>query len=246
MTGIAAPRLLFLHGFLQNGKVFSEKSSGIRKLLKKQNIQADYIDAPVILDRKDLPFEMDDEKWEATKEAQVNKAWFYHSEISKELDLSQSIKYVTEHIKENGPYDGIVGFSQGAALTTIITNKITELVPSHPPFKVSLIISGYSFTEPDPAHEGNLRITEKFVDGFTPAKDAETKMLFIYGNGDNAVPAVRSKYLLNIYKNAYGPENSVDLVKAFEHPGGHMVPNKKDIIRPVVEEISSALGLDAK
>lgn len=63
---VQIPKLLFLHGFLQNGKVFSEKSSGIRKLLKKANVQCDYIDAPVLLEMKDLPFEMDDEKWQAT------------------------------------------------------------------------------------------------------------------------------------------------------------------------------------
>lgn len=166
-------------------------------------------------------------------------AWFYHSEISHELDLSESIKYVSSYIKENGPYDGIVGFSQGAALSTIITNKITELVPGHPEFKVSVIISGYSFTEPDPEHKGELRITEKYKDAFTPMKDSKTKIIFIYGTSDQAVPAKRSQYLYNIFNKAQG-EGS-DRVKFFEHPGGHMVPNKKDIIRPVVEEITSAL-----
>ncbi|GMM54019.1 putative serine hydrolase [Maudiozyma humilis] len=234
----AAPKLLFLHGFLQNAKVFSEKSSGIRKLLKKANIQCDYIDAPVMLEKKDLPFVMDDEKWQATLDADVNRAWFYHSEISHELDLSEAIAYVVKHIKENGPYDGIVGFSQGAALSTILTNKITTLLPEHPEFKMSLIISGYSFTEADPEHEGELRITEKFQDAFTPQPDSKTQLMFIYGEADQAVPCVRTKYLIDLYKNAGVPE---DRISVFTHPGGHMVPNKKDIIRPVVEKIQKAL-----
>lgn len=237
---VTVPRLLCLHGFLQNAKVFSEKSSGIRKLLKKSNVQCDYIDGPVILDRKDLPFEMDDEKWQACLDTEVNKAWFYHSDISSELNLDDTIKYVADHIRENGPYDGIVGFSQGAAVAAIVTNKITELVPSHPEFKVSLLISSYSFTEPDPAHEGQLRVTEKFQNAFTPKSDSKTKMLFIYGAGDQAVPATRAQYLANIYKQALqDPEQ----VKEFEHPGGHMVPNKKDIIRPVVDQINEALAV---
>lgn len=234
----AAPKLLFLHGFLQNAKVFSEKSSGIRKLLKKANIQCDYIDAPVMLEKKELPFVMDDEKWQATLDADVNRAWFYHSEISHELDLSEAIAYVVKHIKENGPYDGIVGFSQGAALSTILTNKITTLLPEHPEFKMSLIISGYSFTEADPEHEGELRITEKFQDAFTPQPDSKTQLMFIYGEADQAVPCVRTKYLIDLYKKAGVPEDSISV---FTHPGGHMVPNKKDIIRPVVEKIQKAL-----
>lgn len=232
------PKLLFLHGFLQNGKVFSEKSSGIRKLLKKANIQCDYIDAPVMLEKKDLPFVMDDEKWQATLDADVNRAWFYHSEISHELDLTEAINTVVSHIKENGPYDGIVGFSQGAALSTILTNKITTLIPEHPEFKVSLIISGYSFTEPDPEHPGELRITEKFQDSFTPKKDTKTKLMFIYGEADQAVPCARTKYLIDLYKKV---GVSDDDISVFTHPGGHMVPNKKDIIRPIVEKIDKTL-----
>lgn len=236
---VTAPRLLFLHGFLQNAKVFSEKSSGIRKLLKKSNVECDYLDGPTILAREDLPFEMDDEKWQQTLEAQVNKAWFYHSNVSSELDLTKAIEYVSDYIKQNGPYDGIVGFSQGAALASIITNKITELVPQHPDFKVSVLISSYSFTEPDPSKPGQLRIAEKFHKSFTPNKDSKTKLIFIYGAADQAVPAVRAKYLAQIYKDAF--THDPEQVQEFEHPGGHMVPNKKDIIRPVVEKINEAL-----
>lgn len=236
---VTNPRLLFLHGFLQNAKVFSEKSSGIRKLLKKSNVECDYIDGPVELQREDLPFEIDDEKWQACLDTKVNRAWFYHSEVSSELNVDVAIKYVAEYIRENGPYDGIVGFSQGAAVAAIVTNRITTLVPSHPEFKVSLLISAYSFTEPDPAHEGQLRIAERFRSDFKPLSGSKTRMLFIYGAADQAVPATRAQYLANLYKQALvQPEQ----VKEFEHPGGHMVPNKKDIIRPVVDQISEALA----
>lgn len=239
MTVSNMPKLLFLHGFLQNRKVFSEKSSGIRKLLKKANVQCDYIDGPVLLEKKDLPFEMDDEKWKATVDAQLNRAWFYHSEISSKLDVTKGIETVVNHIKENGPYDGIVGFSQGAALSTIITNKITELIPDHPEFKISVIISGYSFTEQDPSKpEGHLRITEKYQQSFAPTPEMKTKIILIYGESDQAVPCVRSKYLASIFKNVL---DDADQVKTYEHPGGHMVPNKKDIIRPIVEEIEKSL-----
>ncbi|CAI4510184.1 CFS_G0023990.mRNA.1.CDS.1 [Saccharomyces cerevisiae] len=80
---------------------------------------------------------------------------------SLRMDISEGLKSVVDRIRANGPYDGIVGFLQGAALSSIITNKISELVPDHPQFKVSVVISGYSFTEPDPEHPGELRITEK-------------------------------------------------------------------------------------
>lgn len=227
-----ATKVLCLHGFLQNGKVFSEKSSGIRKLLKKSNIQLDYIDGPSILEKKDLPFEIDDAKWQEILDQSLNKAWFYHDDVSKNLDLTEAIKTVVNHVKENGPYDGIFGFSQGAAVTAIITNTIKQLIPDHPYFKFSITFSGYSFTEPKPDGEG-LQITEKFQNDFTVPEDLTTKTIFVYGSNDQAVPGVRSKYLSELY-----PES---IRKVFEHDGGHFVPNKKDFLKPVVEEITDSL-----
>jgi len=233
---MSTTKVLCLHGFLQNGKVFSEKSSGIRKLLKKSNIQLDYIDGPVILEQKDLPFQIDSDKWQEILDASLNKAWFYHDDISKNLDLTEAIKTVVQYIKENGPYDGIMGFSQGAAVTSIITNTIKKLIPEHDWFKFSITFSGYSFTEPKPNTEGldnsQLQITEKFQNDFIVPEGLPTKCIFVYGKNDNAVPGIRSKYLADLYPD--------EIKSVFEHDGGHMVPNKKDFLKPIVDEINEA------
>lgn len=231
-------KILCLHGFLQNGKVFSEKSSGLRKLLKKANVHLEYIDGPVVLEKKDLPFEVEDDKWAEIVDAGVNRAWFYHDSVSKNLDLTEAISTVVKHIKENGPYDGILGFSQGAAVSTIISNTVqsqSELKGIQDYFKVAIEVSGYSFTEPKPDSEDSLQITEKFVDAFTvPTEHSySTTNIFIYGSNDNSVPGVRSQFLAAMY-----PEDKKTI---FEHDGGHFVPNKKDFLRPVVAEIEKAL-----
>ena len=230
-------KLLFLHGFLQNGQVFAEKSSGIRKLLTKANIQCDYIDGPIILEKKDLPFEINGDKWQTIVDANMNRAWFYHSNISEDLDITKGINVVVSHIIENGPYDGIVGFSQGAALSTIIANRINKLIPNHPDFTISLSISGYAFTEPDPKEPGQLQIAEKFRQDYQPCF-SNTHLSFIYGESDQAVSCTRTQYLINLCKKAGISES---MIKVYSHPGGHMVPNKKSIIRPVVEDIISNL-----
>ncbi|CAI6462524.1 ADM_HP2_G0021800.mRNA.1.CDS.1 [Saccharomyces cerevisiae] len=65
-------------------------------------------------------------------------------------------------------------------------------------------------------------------------------MIFIYGA---SVPRPSHpsdlKYLYDIYLKAQN--GNKEKVLAYEHPGGHMVPNKKDIIRPIVEQITSSL-----
>ncbi|CAI8506744.1 unnamed protein product [Hanseniaspora opuntiae] len=207
MSTAAPKKILCLHGFLQNAKMFSEKSSGIRKLLKKENIQLDYLDGPITLAQKDLPFVIDDEKWEAIVEQGTNKAWFYHFDESHKIDIQPALDLVQKYITENGPYDGILGFSQGAGLSSVLVNKIKELCPDHPYFKICVLFS-------DPV---------------------TTEIISVHGSSDNAVPGVRSEFL-----NKIMTENGHS-VKSLVHEGGHVVVNKKDFLRPIVEDIKKAL-----
>lgn len=223
---VTPAKVLCLHGFLQNGKIFSEKSSGIRKALKKINISTIYLDGPTNLLKSDLPFEIDDEKWKEYTDISMNKSWWYHVE---DLNIEDALKTVKEHIEKEGPYDGVLGFSQGGALAAILTNKIKELVPEHPYFKFSILISAYPFT----TTELGTTLKEKQADYFKVPEDLTTKTLFIYGSADNHVPASRSILLSSYYPEA--------LVKSIEHDGGHFVPNKKPLIKQVVEFVEDAL-----
>ncbi|XBW35724.1 hypothetical protein QEN19_001294 [Hanseniaspora menglaensis] len=234
-VSITPKKILCLHGFLQNGKMFSEKSSGIRKLLKKENIHLDYLDGPITLTKTDLPFVIDDEKWAAIEEQDTNKAWFYHFDQSHKIDIHPALNLVKTYIEENGPYDGIMGFSQGAALASILVNQIKELVPAHPFFKVCILFSGYSFTEKNDADE--LIITEKYVSFYKKPEDENmnTEILSVHGASDNAVPGERSLYLNKLL------QNTGNSVKSTVHEGGHVVVNKKDFLRPMVEDIKKAL-----
>ena len=56
---------------------------------------------------------------------------------------------------------------------------------------------------------------------------------------NHRVNIVYWKWLKGIYLKAQN--GNKEKVLAYEHPGGHMVPNKKDIIRPIVEQITSSL-----
>jgi dihydrofolate reductase len=231
-------KVLCLHGFLQSGKVFSEKSSGLRKLLKKSGLQLDYIDGPITLTQKDLPFEVDDEKWNEIVNADINKAWFYHDSISKNLNIEKALSTISKHIEDNGPYIGIIGFSQGAAMSVIVSNIIKSKYGKDY-FKFAVHIAGYTFTEPRDLENPNpddLVITSQYVDHFTPPLDDpeyKTENIIIYGENDNSVPGKRTEYLANLYPEV--------LKMVYKHDGGHFVPNKKDFLRPLVEEIEKAL-----
>lgn len=229
-------KVLCLHGFLQNGKIFSDKSSALRKLLKKNGFELDFIDAPIELEQKDLPFEIEEDKWEEIVNAGINKAWMYHTSISKDLNIEKALEVVSKRIEENGPYVGIIGFSQGASISAIIANTIKSKYKQDY-FKFAIHISGYTFTEPKEENSDKLVITSKYLEDFTPPIDDpeyKTKNIIIYGSNDNSVPAVRSEYLAALYPD--------ELKSVYKHEGGHFVPTKKDFINPIIEVVKESVA----
>lgn len=244
------PKFLCLPGYLQSGKLFAEKSSGLRKLLtKKLGYELDYIDPPTLIGTKEeLPFVLSadeseaNEKWNQIVANNMNRCWWIHTDDGQYKGFAEAVQYVTEHIKQNGPYDGIIGFSQGAAMTAAITNTISELVPGHGPFKISVMFSGFAFTLPvnsdDVMSDLNSSITdleeytskvflvEDYKKYFTTPADLPTSIVSVFGSEDTGVPPIRSQYL-----NLLFPIE----VKTFKHDGGHYLPNKKQFLNPIVE-----------
>lgn len=238
-------KILCLPGFLQSGKVFAEKSSALRKLLSKL-YTLDYVDPALVIDKREyLPFslgatdEEDASKWDALVLQNVNRCW-YRYENGIYIDFEESLASVVRYIKENGPYHGIIGFSQGASMAMILTTQMKKLVPENPPIEVAVIISGFAFTKSKKDNPHDIEDLEEYTKWigphptyesyFVPPANFTTKVFFIYGSGDGVVPAVRSKYLASHF-------DGVNI----EHEGGHFVPNKKLILKPIVEQIKEIM-----
>lgn len=244
-------RLLCLPGYLQSGKVFAEKSSGLRKLLtKKLNVQLDYISPPILInDKNDLPFtlaeneEEANQKWSYIQGQDCNRCWWQHHDPNIYEGFDDSLKFLVEYIKENGPYDGIIGFSQGAAMAAIVTNVIHKLLPMQQDFQIAVLFSGFAFTKPvDPERDNKLnlhyQITDineykskvELIDGYKTyynGKDSSTQILNIHGSSDMTVPSIRSQYLSTLFNDKY--------VREFVHEGGHFIPNKKQFLSPIID-----------
>lgn len=247
-------KLLCLPGFLQSGSIFAEKSSGLRKTLsKKFNYELNYIDPPVkipSLDKLLFPLaateEEAKEKWAEIEKNNCNRCWWLPEGNDPYVGFNLSLDTVIEHIKVNGPYDGIVGFLQGAAMAAVVANSIEKLLPEHGSFRVAVMFSSFAFVQPiDPgddmadinnnitdlaSYAEKVRIYDGFQQYFSPSV-SPTKVISILGTQDFVVPQIRSKYLNSLY-----PE-----IQVMEHDGGHYVPNKKSFLNPLVESILKAL-----
>ncbi|KAF5099066.1 hypothetical protein D0Z03_001099 [Geotrichum reessii] len=206
-------KILFLHGFAQNGSVFARKASGLRKTLGKLGYETVFLDAPIKIETTDLPFE----SLNSDASAADFRSWWPHN-VSKQdhYTIDKALDSIKESISADGPYDGVVGFSQGAGFAGLLLNIIDKLVPEKQgPFKFAVLYSGFR-AQP-----------EALQHYYTPAFSTPT--LHILGSLDTVVSEERT---LSLYDAC--TEGSRTLVR---HPGGHFVPNSKPLIKAVTDFI---------
>lgn len=77
--------------------------------------------------------------------------WFqFNKEFTEYTNLDKCISYLCDFITSNGPFDGLLGFSQGATLSALLLGYQTQgkLLNDHPPMKLFVSISGSKFRDP--------------------------------------------------------------------------------------------------
>ena len=137
-------RILALHGFTQNAPFFRSRISGLRKSLKGF---AEFTFLNGSLAAEGIPFEVD----EATRGPPL--AWWNWADAAgvtaapgstadgKYLGFDKSVRDVGDYVREHGPFDGILGFSQGA---TVAAYMMLQPVGERPPaIKFLVLISGF-------------------------------------------------------------------------------------------------------
>lgn len=77
--------------------------------------------------------------------------WFqFNQEFTEYTNLDECISYLCEYITTKGPFDGLLGFSQGATLSALLLGYQSQgkVLKEHPPFKLFVSISGSKFRAP--------------------------------------------------------------------------------------------------
>ncbi len=133
------------------------------------------------------------------------------STISMRAALAQLAAYITLE----GPYDGVLAYSHGAALAATYIIHQAQLHPtSPPPFKCAIFLSGG--IPPDPAALDNheLRLLDPAKDG----KPLKLSTAHIWGANDNLYPGT----------SAILSQLCDDEMRCMSiHEGGHDVPNAR-------------------
>ncbi|KAJ9111541.1 hypothetical protein QFC20_002514 [Naganishia adeliensis] len=223
-TKKAIVRVLALPGYTQNAAILSRKMGSVRKTSKQ--VEWVFLDPLHILDKVDFgngTATLADFDSESTMDQEQRtpettpRAWFTASHDHSGPNnvkttynmMDETIAYLHDFlIKQDEPFDGVFGFSQGACMSALLA-ALMEKPPFHPqfpphpklkPFKFAICCGG--FEAADPALANFYPIT--------------TPTLHIIGKNDTIVTEERSRTLIR----------HCDDYRIEIHDGSHFVPSK--------------------
>ncbi|KAL2430779.1 Esterase inpF [Exophiala dermatitidis] len=245
----AGPKVLMLHGYTQNGPLFHAKTRALEKNLQKifPGISLSYPTGPLRLKPSDIPgFEPSTNEDADSIEAY---GWWRRSDTSdppEYVGLDQGLDTVAKVLATEGPFDGVIGFSQGAALAAMVASLLEgesrkqafEKALSRSPLAISYPAAFEHLGHPPlkfcVAYCGFIAPGERYR-GFYEDPNIQTPVCHFIGSLDSVVDETRTQALVDA---TGGPEKT----QVVTHPGGHFVPSGKQYLDIVVAFIKQNLA----
>ncbi|XP_077297636.1 esterase GA18864 isoform X2 [Arctopsyche grandis] len=187
-------KILALHGYRQNGDTFKAKIGSFRKAVAKiANVT--FLTAPHVVKPNS----------EDANENVDQRGWWFNAEDytfsgtrigGPAIGFTETLELLEKTFKDHGPFDGILGFSQGACLAGILAAMQQKgLLPYK--FKFAIIASGFC--------SGSL-VHKGFYD-----EEITLPTLHVFGETDKIIPKEMSETLAGVFSDAI----------IVDHDGGH-------------------------
>jgi len=218
----AGPRLrvLCLHGYVQNGKVFRDKTGAVRKAMK--GCEFVFPDAPHTVapfdDAPDADVGVGPRGWWHTGQKPTNQGQWVRPAMARTCSgWEDGLASAREDARTHGPFDGVFAFSQGCAVATALLREAAQ-----------------GTLEP----LASVRFAV-LVGGFVP-RDAQVasalcgaplslNTLLVSGGADELIPRPRSEALAALFDPAG--------VRWFDHPGRHGIPTCTSAFRTCLQQL---------
>ncbi|KAF2767918.1 hypothetical protein EJ03DRAFT_352673 [Teratosphaeria nubilosa] len=251
-------RILMLHGYTQSGPLFAIKTKALQKSLQKHfppspspnhlphypgGLDLIYPTAPIRLDPTDIPGH--DVDGSSTDDRPEAYGWWRRKGDAEPYTyegMEQGLQRIADVLRDEGPFDGVVGFSQGGAAAGMLASLLepgrreafeawqkeggmrypdsfvadTGYIESvvHPPLKFAVSYSGFGAS------------THALYRGFYEPRIA-TPMLHFLGSVDTVVSEERSLRLVEACVE--GRERRGGVPRVVYHPGGHFLPSSQKV-----------------
>ncbi|KAL4805517.1 serine hydrolase FSH [Aspergillus unguis] len=255
-------KLLMLHGYTQSGPLFHAKSRALIKHITKafplHEIAAIYPTGPTRLNPADIPGYTPSQEGSGSGSGSDEieaYGWYRRSNTAEPplyVGLEDGLDAIAKVLGEEGPFDGVIGFSQGAAMAAMVASLLEgqgrrdafkKFAPAssssegvegfqypasfeklnHPALKFAMCYSG--FRSPGDRYRA-----------FYESPAIQTPILHVLGSLDAVVEEGRSRALIEAC--AGDPEGEGKVVW---HPGGHFLPSQRPYLDAAVKFIRETL-----
>ncbi|KAF2811142.1 uncharacterized protein BDZ99DRAFT_562088 [Mytilinidion resinicola] len=203
-------RFLCLHGLGTNSEIFSAQTVSLRYEMEEGHT-FDFVEGTI--PASPAP--------ETTSYYPDAAAHFNYFDLNSVSSMQLALEQLDEYVKLQGPYDGVIAYSHGAALvaTYIVAQTLglglnDDGTPRAHPFKCAIFISGARPADPKALQQGELRLLNAEQDGVL----LRLPTAHIWGTNDALYPDT-SEYLSQLCD----PESRA----VFLHEEGHNVPSGK-------------------
>lgn len=202
-------RVLCLAGFRQSERGFREKTGALRKALRGRAELVCLSGPHPIVDAAG-PEGAGPESGPCPQEEQLRGWWFSEAEADvfsalKEptvcRGLEEALETVAQALNQLGPFDGLLGFSQGAALAALVCALSQASDPRFPLPRFVILISGFC--------PRGLSCQESILQS-----PLSLPSLHVFGDTDRVIPSQESMQLASRFTGAV----------TLTHSGGHFIP----------------------
>ena len=129
-SAMTKPRILCLHGKAQTAESFSKKIGGARRKLERA-FDLTFLDGPIDLGEvsQSATAPSASAGSNTTPLFNTGRAWFLREPLEDKpeqyryLKLAEAMAYVSEYVLTHGPFDGLMGFSQGGTVVTALATS---------------------------------------------------------------------------------------------------------------------------
>jgi len=205
-------KVLCIHGYRQNEKLFREKTGGLRKLLKKY-VDFVFVSAPHVIPEEANLVRTNEEQDRGWWFSRPEKGYNALDKTDITLGYKESVDVIKEKISEEGPFDGILGFSQGASFVSLLC-VLRSKEGSGVDFKFVILIAGF-----------RSQLTPHIELYKSPIC---CPSFHTVGTTDAVIPPAASEELAACFNNA----------TVYSHDGGHYIPASPQLRTALVEFIT--------
>lgn len=263
-----------LHGYTQSGPLFRAKTRALEKSLLKYfpaptyALSLHYPTAPINIKPADLPgfdptTSTSDGRFDSSVTAESTDAWGWwvrkgEREPYTYDGMETGFARVAEVLKTEGPFDGVIGFSQGGALAGMVASLLETgrkeaferaQAEGGMAYPSSFLEEDTGYVEGDTIHaplrfavsySGFGASTNPLYQAFYEPKIA-TPMLHFLGQVDTVVEEARSLRLVDACVEGRGEGDK----RVVYHPGGHFLPSsQKQYVAALAAFMMETMGWD--